>query len=64
MMVVDWLVKFLTDSPAPLILTGVLYAGQMIAYLRQNEVGMAIIFGAYAVANVGFVLDFIKRFNS
>ena len=63
MMFFEWLVKFLTDSPAPLVLTGVLYAGQMISYLRQGEPGMAIIFGAYAIANVGFVLDFIKRFN-
>jgi len=63
MIIIEWLVKFLTDSPAPLVLTGLLYAGQMIAYLRQNEVGMAITFGAYAIANIGFVIDFTKRFN-
>ena len=57
------IVNFLTNSPGPLVLTGVLYIGQMIAYLRQGEPGMAIIFGAYALANVGFVLDFMKRFN-
>ncbi len=60
----DTLVRLLTDSPAPLVLTGVLYVGQMIAYMRQGEPGMAIIFGAYALANVGFVLDFVKRFGS
>ena len=60
---IDAVVRFLTDSPAPLVLTGVLYLGQMIAYLRQDEPGMAIIFGAYALANVGFVFDFMKRFN-
>ncbi len=59
----DTLVRLLTDSPAPLVLTGVLYVGQMIAYMRQGEPGMAIIFGAYALANVGFVLDFVKRFS-
>tara|TARA_Y100000996_G_C22441251_1_gene609879 strand:- start:504 stop:680 length:177 start_codon:yes stop_codon:yes gene_type:complete len=57
------IVNFLTNSPGPLVLTGVLYIGQMIAYLRQGEPGMAIIFGAYALANVGFVLDFLKRFG-
>ena len=57
------IVNFLTNSPGPLLLTGVLYIGQMIAYLRQGEPGMAIIFGAYALANVGFVLDFLKRFG-
>ena len=60
---VDSVVRLLTDSPAPLVLTGGLYVGQMIAYLRQGEPGMAIIFGSYALANIGFVLDFVKRFN-
>ena len=57
------IVNFLTNSPGPLVLTGVLYIGQMIAYLRQGEPGMAIIFGGYALANVGCVLDFLKRFG-
>ena len=57
------IINFLTNSPGPLVLTGILYVGQMIAYLRQGEPGMAIIFGAYALANVGFVLDFLKRFG-
>ena len=57
------IINFLTNSPGPLVLTGSLYVGQMIAYLRQGEPGMAIIFGAYALANVGFVLDFLKRFG-
>ena len=57
------IITFLTNSPGPLVLTGILYVGQMIAYLRQGEPGMAIIFGAYALANVGFVLDFLKRFG-
>ena len=57
------IINFLTNSPGPLVLTGILYVGQMIAYLRQGEPGMEIIFGAYALANVGFVLDFLKRFG-
>ena len=57
------IINFLTNSPGPLVLTGILYVGQMIAYLRQGEPGMSIIFGAYSLANVGFVLDFLKRFG-
>jgi len=60
---VDFVVRALTDSPAPLVITGVLYVGQAIAYLRQGEPSLAIIFGAYALANAGFFVDFMKRFN-
>lgn len=63
LLMVDSVVRFLTDTPAPLIITGVLYGFQTIAYMRQGELGMAITFGAYAIANIGFVLDFVKRFN-
>lgn len=60
---IDIVLKAMADSYWPLILAGALYIGQMIAYLRQNEVGMAVTFGAYALANFGLVLDYIKRFN-
>jgi len=60
---IEWVIRFLTDSPAPLIIAGILYLCQTVAYLRQGEYGMAVAFCAYALANVGFVYDFLRRFN-
>jgi len=60
---INWIISFFTDSSGPLVLVAVLYICQMVAYLRQGETGMAIVFGAYALANFGFVYDFIRRFN-
>lgn len=34
----------------------VLYVGAAIAYARQKNYGMALAFGAYALANVGLVI--------
>jgi hypothetical protein len=60
---IDSFFRVFTDSPAPLALAGLLYVGQMFAYLRSGEVGMATTFGAYALANAGLYIDFMKRFN-
>jgi len=58
---VDSVTHFFIDSPAPLIMASVLYLLQTAAYLRHGEVGLALAFGSYAVANVGFVIDILRR---
>jgi len=38
-------------------LVTVLYVGAAIAYARQKNYGIALAFGAYALANVGLIIS-------
>ena len=35
----------------------VAYLWAAFSYWQEGRVGMAVVFGAYAIANVGFILD-------
>ena len=48
--------NLLLASPAPLLAAGLLYVAMGVAYWRTDQLGMALAFWAYAVANVGFLL--------
>lgn len=41
-----------------LSLVAVIYLGVAVSYWRQSRPGMALAFVAYALANLGFVIDF------
>ncbi len=46
---------------APLLIAVTLaYACVAVSYLRERRYGMALAFIAYALANVGFILDLRK----
>lgn len=47
----------------PLALAGGLYLWQALEYARVGEYPMALAFVAYSVANLGFILDIMRRLN-
>jgi hypothetical protein len=48
--------RWLTLSPLPLALAGVLYLAMAVAYWRTGQMGMVVAFVSYAVANIGFIV--------
>lgn len=47
----------------PLAITGCLYLWQMAEYASRGQHGMTIVFAAYALGNLGFILDFVWRID-
>jgi hypothetical protein len=45
----------LLTSTLPLWLAAALYVWQAVEYARAGQFGMAWAFGAYALANIGFI---------
>lgn len=48
-------------GPSLLALVSVCYVGVAVSYWRKGQVGMALAFGGYVLANVGFILDLIRE---
>ena len=48
-------------SAGLLAVVTVLYTGVAAGYARDQRWGMCLAFVAYAVANVGFILDAVRR---
>lgn len=46
---------------APLAVTALLYLGQAALYLWRGELGMALAFFSYALANVGFIAAWLRN---
>jgi len=44
-------------SPALLYFVALIYAGIALQYMGVRRYGMAMVFIAYALANIGFALD-------
>ena len=44
-----------------LALVTVVYAAVALTYVREQRWGMCLAFVAYALANVGFILDMVKK---
>tara|TARA_R110002020_G_scaffold239305_1_gene451850 strand:+ start:355 stop:534 length:180 start_codon:yes stop_codon:yes gene_type:complete len=56
----NWLIDFAINSPGPLLLAAALYVLQGIAYIHHGNIGLAIVFICYAIANCGFALDWYQ----
>lgn len=46
---------------ALLALVTVVYAAVAVTYARDHRWGMCLAFVAYALANVGFILDLVRK---
>lgn len=44
-----------------LALVALAYVWVTVDYIRLGRYGMALAFGAYAIANIGFILDLVWR---
>ena len=56
-----WMIDILTDSYAPLLVMAVLCILQTVAYVRRDDYGTALVFFSYALADCGFIYNFIIK---